>query len=209
LVLVDSRGVAQMREFAKRIAAKRRTETAIDAVDELRPRRNALVLLEAIVPLACSALEIERCRRDLEMVRRAIGTEELLPFVQPCNRVVGAVELGEAQLVDRRRRRSRRRGGVGVEAALPIQNLSLDVLDGRREEAELLPKVHHVGVQFLAVVTDELYEFVNHLVEDRLGDGSVVVVGHGGDAMRVSGAEGKVGLWWAAECRSGQEGSLD
>ena len=86
-----------------------------------------------------------------------------------------------------------------------------DVLDGRREEAELLPKARHVGVQFLAVVTDELYEFVNHLVEDRLGDGGVVVVvcSHGGVAMRVSGAQGKVGLWWAAECRSGQEGSLD
>ena len=144
------------------------------------------------------------------MVRRAVGVEELLPFVEPCNRVVGAVELGETQLVGRRQRGSRCRGCVGVEAALPIQNLSLDVLDGRREETELLTKVRHVGVQLPAVVADEFDELVNHLVEDRLGDGGVVVVvcSHGEVAMRVSGAQGKVGLWWAAECRSGQGGSL-
>ena len=121
------------------------------------------------------------------MVRRAVGAEELLPFVEPCNRVVGAVELGETQLVGRRQRGSRCRGCVGVEAALPIQNLSLDVLDGRREEAELLPKVRHVSVQLPSVVADEFDELVNHLVEDRVGDGGVVVAvfGHGGGAMRM------------------------
>ena len=107
------------------------------------------------------------------------------------------------------RRGSRRRGCVGVEAALPIQNLSLDVLDGRREETELLSKVRHVGVQLPAIVADEFDKLVNHLVENRLGDGGVVVCSHGGVAMGVSGAQGKVGLWWAAECRSGQGGSLD
>jgi len=111
--------------------------------------------------------------------------------------------------VGRCRRGSRRRGCVGVEAALPIQNLSLDVLDGRREETELLPKVRHVGVQLPAIVADEFDKLVNHLVENRLGDGGVVVCSHGGVAMGVSGAQGKVGLWWAAECRSGQGGSLD
>ena len=81
LLDVDGCGAAQMREFAKQIAVKRRAEAAIDAVDELRPRQDALVLLEAVVPLARSALEVERRSRDLEMVRRAVGTEELLPFV--------------------------------------------------------------------------------------------------------------------------------
>jgi len=89
--------------------------------------------------------------------------------------------------VDGRLRGSRRRGCVGVEAALPIQNLSLDVLDGRREETELLPKVRHVSVQLPSVVADEFDELVNHLVEDRVGDGGVVVAvfGHGGGAMRM------------------------
>ena len=81
MVFVDGRGAAQMREFAERIAAQRRAKAAIDALNELRPRRDALVLLEAVVPLARSALEVERRRRDLEMVRRAVGMKELLPFV--------------------------------------------------------------------------------------------------------------------------------
>ena len=81
LVFVDGRGAAQMREFAERIAAQRRAKAAIDALNELRPRRDALVLLEAVVPLARSVLEVERRSRDLEMVRRAVGVEELLPFV--------------------------------------------------------------------------------------------------------------------------------
>jgi len=104
LVLVDGRGATQMREFAQWIAAERRTEAAIDAVDELRPRRDALVLLEAVVPLARSALEVERRSRDLEMVRRAVGAEELLSLVQPRDGVVGTIILGKSEHVRRRGR---------------------------------------------------------------------------------------------------------
>ena len=104
LVFIDGGGTAQMRELAQWITAKRRPETPVDGVDELRPCWSALVLLESVIPLAGGGLQIERCRWHLEVVRRAVGTKELLGLVQPCDGIVGSVELRKSELVRRRGR---------------------------------------------------------------------------------------------------------
>ena len=174
-----------MREFAQRVTAERRAESSIDAVNELRPHRNPLVLLKAVIPLAGGGLQIERCRLHLKMIRRAVGAEELLSLVQPCDGVIGTVELREPELV-RRRGRGFAGGGrtIGVETALAVQDLRLDILDGSQEKAGLLAERCHVIVHLLAIVADHLDESVDHFIQDCLRDRNVGVMNADGIKRR-------------------------
>ena len=72
------------------------------------------------------------------MLRCAVGAEELLSLVQPRDGIVAAVVLGETQFVAGHRRGAGRRSVVSVEAALLVQKLCLDVLDGSGDEAGFL-----------------------------------------------------------------------
>jgi len=114
-------------QLAQGVATQWGPEPPVDAVDELTPRRNALVFLQTIVPLASGAVEVEGRRRNLEVFRRAVGAEELLAYVQPRDGIVAAVILRELQLVARGRRLAERGCIVGVEATLFVQDLGLHV----------------------------------------------------------------------------------
>jgi len=184
LIIVDGKRAAELGEFAQGVAAEQRPEAPVDAIYELRPRWNALILLQAVVPLAGGAVEIEGRCRNLEMFRRTVGAEELLPFVQPCDGIVAAVVLGESQLVVGRRRWAGRRGVVGVETALLVQELGLDVLHGGGDEAGFLANGRDFPVHALAKVADHLHKLVEHSVHGGLGGRRVVtVLGHCGGAM--------------------------
>jgi len=177
------------------VAAERRPKAPVDAVDELRPRWNALILLQTVVPLTGGAVEIERRRRNLEMFRCTVGAEELLPLVQPCDGIVAAVVLGETQLVARHRRRAGRRGIVGVEAALLVQELGLDVLHGGGDEAGFLEDGRDFVVHVLAKVADHLDQLVEHSFHGGLGGRRVVaVIGHCGGAIGLAARRGR-GTW--------------
>jgi hypothetical protein len=107
--------------------------------------------------------------------RRAVGTKELLSLVEPNERVVGAVVFGVAKFVAGRcRRLVRGRVRVSVEVARLVQELRLDVFDGRREGPEFLTEFLGVRLRLLAIVTDHEDELVDDVVEDGLGDGGGV-----------------------------------
>lgn len=63
-----------------------------------------LVLLQTVVPLASDAFHIEGRRPNLLIVRHSVGAEELLRLMQPVEGILGAVTLGETELVSWRRR---------------------------------------------------------------------------------------------------------
>lgn len=90
------------------------SEAVLDTIDEQLPSWDTLVLLQPVAPLPCSAIQIEQGLLDLEVLWGGVGPEELLPLVQPRDRVVGAVVLRETQLVGRRRKLFARVGGTGV-----------------------------------------------------------------------------------------------
>lgn len=140
----------------------------------------------ALVPLACCTLVVEGRRRHLEVFRRAVGTKELLSLVEPNERVVGAVVFGVAKFVAGRcRRLVRGRVRVSVEVARLVQELRLDVFDGRREGPEFLTEFLGVRLRLLAIVTDHEDELVDDVVEDGLGDGGggVSIVPHSGGTV--------------------------
>jgi len=95
LVIVDRGGAAELCQLAQGVATQWGPEPPVDAVDELTPRRNALVFLQTIVPLASGAVEVEGRCRNLEVFRRAVGAEELLAYVQPRDGIIAAVILRE------------------------------------------------------------------------------------------------------------------
>ena len=86
-VLVDRSGAATMRELAERIAAQKRPETLLDAVYERFPLQNAMILLLAVLPLAGRALQVERGRPNLLILRCAVSSEELFSLVDPSDGV--------------------------------------------------------------------------------------------------------------------------
>jgi len=119
LVLRDRSSPAEVRQLTQGIAAHRRSESSVDEVDELRPCRDAAVPVQAVVPLLGSTLHIVGRREDLLVFRRAVSTEELLALVDPPDRIIRAIILGEAKFVSRLRRRRRllvviATGGSGV-----------------------------------------------------------------------------------------------
>jgi len=93
-----------MRELAEGVAPEVGGEAFVDAVDEGLPVRDAMVLLPAVVPLACGALEVERGRPHLLVLWRAMRTEKLLALVDPGDGILGAVVLRKTELVDGWRR---------------------------------------------------------------------------------------------------------
>jgi len=109
----------EVHQLTQGIAAHRWPKSSVDEVDELRPCWDAAVALQAVVPLLGSTLHIVGRREDLLVFRRAVSTEELLALVDPPDRIIRAIILGEAKFVSRLRRRRRllvviATGGSGV-----------------------------------------------------------------------------------------------
>jgi len=83
---------------------------------------------------------------------------------------------------------------VGVETALLVQELGLDVLHGGGDEAGFLVNGRDFPVHALAKVADHLHKLVEHSVHGGLGGRRVVaVLGHCGGAMGLAARRGRVG----------------
>jgi hypothetical protein len=108
LVFVDGPGASQVRELAQGVAPRRRPEALVDSINEISPGWLAVVLLQAVVPLADGALQIERGRPYLLCRRRALIPEELLELVETAQQIFRAVVFGESEFVNGRRRRPER-----------------------------------------------------------------------------------------------------
>lgn len=80
LELVDGSRAAEAGQFAQRVAAHGRAEPLVDADDEIVPRRNAMVLFQAIIPLAGSAVYVERRGRNLEIFRVSYALKNCSPL---------------------------------------------------------------------------------------------------------------------------------
>ena len=68
LVVGHRSGALDVDELAQRVAAHRRPETEVDKLDKVRPGGHALVVLQAIVPLLGSALQVVGGEPDLVVV---------------------------------------------------------------------------------------------------------------------------------------------
>lgn len=71
-------------------------------VFELIPRRRPLVNFIVKVPFLCVVGEVVRCQPNMITVMRLLATEELLTVVEPVERIVLVIILGELQFVETR-----------------------------------------------------------------------------------------------------------
>jgi hypothetical protein len=83
LKFVDGARAAQMHKLAEGVAPHWGAKAFFDAVDEVRPGRLSLVLLQAKIPLARGAFEVKGRCPDVLRRRRTLGAKILLALVKP------------------------------------------------------------------------------------------------------------------------------
>jgi hypothetical protein len=106
LIVIDRAGTAKMAQLTKRVAACWRTKPLINKFAELRPRRVAPIVVqavafEAVIPLLGNTFHVEGGQSHLFYLGRPCGAKELIATVKPWQGIPGSIVLWKTQLMRR------------------------------------------------------------------------------------------------------------
>lgn len=101
LIFLHRAGTVELLQLPKRVGADGRAEAHVGEFDKARPRDDAEITLQLVVPLCRRAVEMERGHPHLILLQRAVAAKKAFTLVQPWERirltiVVREVEVGFA-----------------------------------------------------------------------------------------------------------------